>query len=261
MTYDLSDFEEQLGRELRAAAYRRLEARNSRAQARGVYSILLGAVATVALIATAALVIAELRPQPAAAHPFKIIYLEHETRLEIVDVVNDPRAAEQKLREELGIDVTFEVVPTPPELLNEVSGAFSTGSTNLDILFDDTGRSKTIILPQAIDGQMIVYYGRPALRGERYLFSVPSPECGELWARTPQESVARLNEIADTVRYDTYDTGYNLTSEVPVTEIDPDYRLIDTMFLSDHELLVVFSAHLDALGNDRPNCRGSAPQD
>ena len=32
MTHDLSDFEEQLGRELRAAGYRRIEARDSRTQ-------------------------------------------------------------------------------------------------------------------------------------------------------------------------------------------------------------------------------------
>lgn len=260
MTYDLSDFEEQLGRELLAAAYRRLEARNARARFRRAYPILFGPLATVTLVAMAALVIPGLRPQAAAAHPFRIIYLEHEIRLEIVDLVKDPRVAERKLAEELGIDIEFAAVPMPPELLDEIGGAFSSGTTNIQVEFDEAGRSERIILPRMIDGKIIVDYGREAQPGEQYLYTITSPECGELWARTPQKSVARLNELADRVRYDTYDSGYNLNSEVPITEIDPDYRLIDTMFLSDDELLVVFSAHLDALGDDRPNCGWSAPQ-
>lgn len=259
MTHGLSDFEEQLGRELRAAAYRRIEARDSRAPSRRAYPIVLGALAAVVVVAVAAVVISEVRPQPVAAHPFKIIYLEHEIRLEIVDLVEDPRGAEQKLGEELGIDIEFVAVPTPPELLNEVGGAFGSGTTTIGVEFDEAGRSESITLPQVIDGKLSILYGRDALPGEPYHFTVTSPQCGELWDQTPQESVERLDGLAGTVRYDTYDSDYRFTSEVPFTEIDPDYRLIDTMFLSDDKLLVVFSAHLDALGNNRPNCGWSAP--
>ena len=38
------------------------------------------------------------------------------------------------------------------------------------------------------------------------------------------------------------------------THIDPHYRLIDIMYLAQNKILVVFSAHLDTLGADRPNC-------
>ena len=259
MTNDLSDFEEQLGGELRAAAYRRIEARNSRTPASRLYPILIGALATVAVVAIAAFVLVEIRPRPVAAHPFKIIYLEHEIQLEIVDLVNDPRAAERELQEELGIDITFEAVPAPPELLNHVSGSFSTGSTNIEVEYDEAGSSKQIILPQEIDGKLIIYYGRQALPGERYIFGVTSPICREVWAQTPEESAPRVSQLADTIRYDTFDSDYNYHSEVSFTEIDPNYRLIDTMFQSDNELLVVFAAHLDALGTDRPNCGWSAP--
>lgn len=259
MTYDISDFEERLGRELRAAAYRRIEARDSRTPARRLYPILIGALATVAVVAMAAFVLAEIRPRPVAAHPFKIIYLEDEIHLEIVDAVDDPRAAEQELREELGIDVAFEAVPAPPELLNQVSGSFSTGTTNIDVVFDEAGRSKTIILPQQIDGELIIQYGRPALPGERYLYSITSPICREVWAQTPEESAQRVAQYADTIRYDTFDADYNYHSEVSFTEIDRTYRLIDTIFWSDNELLVRYSAHLDAHGTDRPNCGWSAP--
>ena len=254
MTQDLSDFEEQLGKELRTAAYRRVEARGSRTPARRLYPLLIGALATVAVVAIAAFVLAEIRPRPVAAHPFRIVYLEHGIHLEIVDVVSDPRAAEQELQEELGIDITFEAVPAPPELLNQVSGSFSTGSTNIEVEFDAAGRSKTIILPQQIDGELIIQYGRPALPGERYIYGITSPICREVWAQTPEESAQRILQLADTIRYDTFDSDYNYHSEVPFTEIDPDYRLIDTMFWSDNELLVIYSAHLDALGTERPNC-------
>ncbi len=259
MTQDLSDFEEQLGKELRTAAYRRVEARGSRTPARRLYPLLIGALATVAVVAIAAFVLAEIRPRPVAAHPFRIVYLEHEIHLEIVDVVSDPRAAEQELQEELGIDITFEAVPAPPELLNQVSGSFSTGSTNIEVEFDAAGRSKTIILPQQIDGELIIQYGRPALPGERYIYGITSPICREVWAQTPEESAQRILQLADTIRYDTFDSDYNYHSEVPFTEIDPDYRLINTMFWSDNELLVIYGAHLDALGTDRPNCGWSAP--
>ncbi len=259
MTHDLSEFEEQLGGELRAAAYRRIEARDSRTPARRLYPILIGALATVAVVAIAAFVLAEIRPRPVVAQPFKIIYLEHEIHLEIVDLVNDPRAAEQELQEELGIDITFEAVPAPPELLNQVSGSFSTGSTNVEVVFDEAGHSKQIILPQQIDGELIIQYGRPALPGERYIYGITSPICTEVWAQTPEESAQRIPQLADTIRYDTFDSDYNYHSEVSFTEIDRDYRLIDTIFLSDNELLVRFAAHLDALGPDRPNCGWSAP--
>ena len=259
MTQDLSDFEEQLGKELRTAAYRRVEARGSRTPARRLYPLLIGALATVAVVAIAAFVLAEIRPRPVAAHPFRIVYLEHEIHLEIVDVVSDPRAAEQELQEELGIDITFEAVPAPPELLNQVSGSFSTGSTNIEVEFDAAGRSKTIILPQQIDGELIIQYGRPALPGERYIYGITSPICREVWAQTPEESAQRILQLADTIRYDTFDSDYNYHSEVPFTEIDPTSRLINTMFWSDNELLVIYGAHLDALGTDRPNCGWSAP--
>ena len=121
------------------------------------------------------------------------------------------------------------------------------------------GSSKQIILPQKIDGKLIIYYGRPALPGERYIFGVTSPICREVWAQTPEESAQRVPQLADTIRYDTFDSDYNYHSEVSFTEIDANYRLIDTMFMSDNELLVVFAAHLDALGTDRSNCGWSAP--
>ena len=263
MTQDLSDFEEQLGKELRAAAYRRVEARGSRTPARRssprLYPVLIGALATVDVVAIAAFVLAEIRPRPVAAHPFSIVYLEHEIHLEIVDLVSDPRAAERELRGELGIDVTLETVPAPPELLNQVSGSFSTGSTNIEVEFDAAGRSKTIILPQRIDGEFVIQYGRTALPGERYIYSITSPICAEVWAQTPTESAQRIPQLADTIGYDTFDSDYNYYSEVPFTDIDRTYRLIDTMFWSDTELLVVYSAHLDALGTDRPNSGWSEP--
>ncbi len=259
MTQDLSDFEEQLGKELRDAAYRRIEARGSRTAANRLYPVLIGALATVAVVVIASFVLAGIRPRPVAAHPFKIIHLEHEIQLEIVDVVNDPRAAEQELQEELGIDIAFEAVPAPPELLNQVSGSFSTGSTDIELEYDEAGRSKTIILPEQIDGELIIQYGRPAFPGERYIYGITSPICTEVWAQTPEESAQRIPELADAIRYDTFDSDYNYHSEVSFTEIDRTYRLIDTIFLSDNELLVRYSAHLDALGTNRPNCGWSAP--
>ena len=259
MTQDLSDFEEQLGKELRDAAYRRVEARDSRIRTTRLYPVLVGALVTAVVVVIAAFVLEGVQPRPVAAQPFKIVILEHETHLEIVDVVSDPRAAEHELREELGIDITFEAVPAPPELLNQVSGSFSTGSTNIDVELDEAGRSKRIILPQQIDGELIIQYGRQSLPGERYTYSITSPICREVWAQSPEESAHRIPQLADTIRYDTLDSDYNYHSEVSFTEIDPNYRLIDTMFQSDNELLVVFAAHLDALGTDRPNCGWSAP--
>ena len=44
-------------------------------------------------------------------------------------------------------------------------------------------------------------------------------------------------------------------------DINARYRLIDTLFLSGDELLVVYSAHLDALGVTRPNCGWSSPEE
>ena len=58
--------------------------------------------------------------------------------------------------------------------------------------------------------------------------------------------------MADSIRYDTIDADYNYTSGVPRGEVDADYRLIDVTYLSRTELLVVYSAHFDALGTERP---------
>lgn len=74
----------------------------------------------------------------------------------------------------------------------------------------------------------------------------------------PPQAQSRLADLADHIRYDTIDFGYNYTSNVAPAAVDPDYRLIDVLFLSGNELLVVYSAHLDALGTERPNCGWSA---
>ncbi|MDE0700641.1 MAG: hypothetical protein OXH61_07980 [Acidimicrobiaceae bacterium] len=259
MTHDLSDFEQQLGQELRTAAYRQIEARNTKTAARRLYPIFAGAVATIAVVAMAAFVLAYIRPQPVSAHPFKIVHLEHEIRLEIVDLVKDALAAGQELRRELGIDIEFAAVPAPPELLNEVLGASSSGTTTATVIFDETGRSEQIILPREIDGKLTIQYGREAHLGERYLYTATSPICRDLWAQTPHESTERINALADSVRYDTIDSDYNSRTDVPLRAIDPTYRLIDTLFLSQDELLVVYAAHLEALGANRPNCGWSAP--
>ena len=112
MTHDISDFERQLGRELKAAGYRRLQARNSDLQDRRWRPVALtAAVAAATLVAV--LAFAGLRPPAATAHPFKIVYLEDEIRLDVIDVVEDPRSAERELQDELGVDVEFVARPAP----------------------------------------------------------------------------------------------------------------------------------------------------
>ena len=260
MTQDLSDFEQQLGEELRTAAYRRIEARDTRPVAQRWFAVSATGLAAIVVLALAAFVIVDLRPQPASAHPFKIIRLTNEIHLEIIDLVGDPRAAEEELKEELGIDIEFVAVPAPPELLNEVRDVISTGTTTATVIFDEAGRSKRIILPKEIDGKLIIQYGREALLGEQYLYSITSPICRELWGRTPLESLAHIGTLALDVRYDTIDSDYNYRSDIAPTDINPEYRLIDILFLSRDELLVVYAAHLDALGANRPNCGWSNPQ-
>lgn len=259
MTQDLSDFEQQLGQELRAAAYRRIEARDRRPQAQRWFAVPVTALAAIAVLALAVFVIDDIRPEPASAHPFKIIRLANEIHLEIIDLVTDPKAAEAELEEELGIDIEFVAVPAPPELLNEVVGSIGTGNAIPAVVFDESGRSERIILPRAIDGKLTIQYGRETQPGERYIYNVTSPICRDLWTQTPHESTERINALADSVRYDTIDSDYNSHSDVPLRGIDPTYRLIDTLFLSQDELLVVYAAHLDALGTNRPNCGWSTP--
>ena len=259
MTRDLADFEKKLGEELVAAAYRLMEARHERSRVRRLVPIMAGAVATIVFVVLAVFLITEIRPTSVTAQPIEVIHLEHEIILEIVDFVDDPRAAEQKLKEELGIDITFEAVPSPPELVNQVTSALNWGFSSVKLESGEDGRNDRIVLPQTIDGAMIVYYGRPALPGERYLVSDTSPICRELWAQTPAESAPLLPQYADTIRYDIMDANYQYYSELSITEIDPNYRLIETTYMSDNELLVVYSAQLDALGKDRPNCGWSAP--
>ena len=193
-------------------------------------------------------------PGAAVAGPFKVVCLEHEVHLEIVDLVTDPRAAERQLRDELGISVEFSARPAPPELVGHVVAVAGTGTTTARVVFDDTGRSERIVLPRKIDGALTVYYGRNARAGERYHATVTSSVCIELWAMSPQQAQERLVGLADHIRYDTIDADYNHNSDVALAEVDPDYRLIDVMYLSSAELLVVYSAHLDALGPERPNC-------
>ena len=75
---------------------------------------------------------------------------------------------------------------------------------------------------------------------------------------SPHQAQGRLADLAARIRVDTIDSDYNYTSNVVPAAVDPDYRLIDVLFLSSDELLVVYSAHLDALGTDRSNCGWSA---
>ena len=254
MTQDLSEFEQQLGQELRAAAYRRIEAEHRKPLHSRWFAVPVTGLAAIVVLALAVLVIADLRPQPASAHPFRIIRLANEIHLEIIDVVTDPRSAEEELTEELGIDIEFVAVPAPPELLNQVTGTTSTGTTGTSVIFDEAGRSERIILPKEIDGKLVIQYGREAVPGERYLYNITSPICRDLWGLTPSESTALVEALAPKVRYDTIDSDYNDHSDLDPAEINPEYRLIDTLFFADDELLVVYSAHLDALGANRPNC-------
>ena len=144
--------------------------------------------------------------------------------------------------------------PASPELVDQVVGAASTGTTAALVIFDDAGRSERVVLPRTVHGTLTIHYGREARPGEHYRVNITSPACRELWATTPQQAAARLAELADRIRYDTIDADHRQTSDVAPTQIDPHYRLIDIMFLARNEILVVFSAHLDALGTNRPNC-------
>ena len=254
MTHDLSDFEQQLGRELQAAAHRRIEAGHTGLLARHRSRVPLAVAAAIAAVVIGWAVFASLRPGPAIAHPFEIVYLDNEIHLEIVDLVHDPRASERELADELGIEVEFVAVPVPAELIGQFVGVASSGTTAARVIFDATGRSERVVLPHDVDGELIIRYGREARPGERYHINITSPVCGEVWAMTPRQASARLAELAEHVRYDTFDSDYNYAADVAPAEVDPDYRLIDTILLSQNELLVVYSAHLDALGTERPNC-------
>ena len=256
MTHDLSDFEQQLGRELQAAARRRIETRQTSLGARRRRRVGLVA-ATAAAVAVALVMFAFVRPESAVADLFNIVYLEEEIHLEIVGLVEDPRAGERELRDEFGIEVEFVALPAPPELIGQVVGAASTGTTAVQVVFDDAGRAQRVVLPRKIDGMLTVQYGRESRAGERYDVTVTSPVCRELWAQTPGQAAARLAELADSIRYDAVDSDYSYASDVALTDVDPGHRLIDTTYLSQHELLVVYSPHLDALGVERPNCEWS----
>ena len=187
-----------------------------------------------------------------------MIYLADEVHLEIIDLVRDPSAAERDLHAELNIAVELVALPAPPELVGHVVGAASTGTTTAYVVYDLAGRSERIVMPREIDGTLIIQYGRRARADERYEVNVTSPVCEELWEMSPHQALRRLADLADHIRYDTIDSDYDYTSNVAPAAVDPDYQLIDVVFLSGNELLVVYSAHLDALGTDRPNCGWSA---
>jgi hypothetical protein len=257
MTHDISDFERQLGRELRAAGHRRLQARSSNFWIRRWRPVALtAAVAAATLVAVLAL--AGLRPPAATAHPFKVVHLEDGIRLDVIDVVEDPRSAEQELQDELGVDVEFVARPAPPELVDQVVSVSSTGTTSARPVFGDDGRAERFVLPREIDGRLSIQYGRPAQPGEDYHVTITSPACHELWAQAPRQAAARLAELSDNIRYNTVDSDYKHESDVALDDIDPGYRLVDIMFLSQDELLVVYAAHLDALGANRPQCGWSS---
>lgn len=253
MTQDISDFERQLGRELRAAGYRRLQARSPDLQIRRWRPVALTA-AVAAMTLVAVLAFAGLRPPAATAHPFKVVYLEDEIRLDVIDVVEDPRSAEQELQDELGVDVAFVALPAPPELVDQVVSVSSTGTTDVQPVFGDDGRAERFVLPREIDGRLSIHYGRQAQPGEDYDVTITSPVCHELWAQAPRQAAARLSELSDSIRYNTVDSDYKHEPDVTPDDIDPGYRLVDIMFLSQDELLVVYAAHLDALGASRPEC-------
>ena len=253
MTHDISDFERQLGQELRAAGHRRRQTRRSNLLIRQWKPITLTAAAAAATL-VAVLALAGLRPPAATAHPFKVVYLENEIRLDVIDIVEDPRSAEQELRDELGVDVEFVALPAPPELVDQVVSISSTGTTSAQPVFGDDGRAERFVLPREIDGQLSIHYGRQAQSGEDYDVTITSPLCLELWAQAPRQAAARLGELSDDIRYSTVDSDSKHESDVTPDDIDPGYRLVDVMFLSQDELLVVYAAHLDALGANRPEC-------
>lgn len=82
-----------------------------------------------------------------------------------------------------------------------------------------------------------------------------------MWLSPSACRPGRIATLASEVRYDTIDFDYNLDADVAPKDINARYRLIDTLFLSGDELLVVYSAHLDTLGVTRPNCGCSSPEE
>ena len=128
----------------------------------------------------------------------------------------------------------------------------------MQAVFGDDGRAERFVLPREIDGQLSIHYGRHAQPGEDYDVTITSPVCHELWAQTPRQAAARLAELADNIRYNTVDSDYRHEPDVTPDDIDPGHRLVDIMFLSQDELLVVYAAHLDALGANRPQCGWSS---
>ena len=172
--------------------------------------------------------------------------------------LEDPRSAERELQDELGVDVEFVARPAPPELVDQVVSVSSTGTTNAQPVFGDDGRAERFVLPREIDGQLSIHYGRQAQPGEDYDVTITSPVCHELWAQAPRQTAARLAELSDNIRYNTVDSDYRHHTDVTPDDVDPGYRLVDIMFLSQDELLVVYAAHLDALGASRPQCGWSS---
>lgn len=247
---NLDDYQERLGRQLVAAAYRkRQQAETGRS---GVPRLLiLAVVVLVVAVATVGLIAIPLRP--AAADVFVITRLEDEVQLAVVDIITDPAEVESQLENELNLTTELRAIPVPPQLEGKIIATGSTGDVSPEVTFDVDSTIEQIILPEGFNGDLLIEYGRKSQSDEPYEATTTDPICSELWARTLAETKTRLAKLAVTVRYETIDTDGFATIDVSASQIDPSYRLIDIAYLATDEVLVTYAGDLD-VRPIHPNC-------
>lgn len=249
---DLEQFKSELGVQLIAAALRRSNGSLPQRAPRGRRMVPVAAAAVVLFAASA--LAPFLRPGSADAETFEITASDQFIRLEIVDLIADPKLAEEQLLREAGIESVFVQVPTDAELVGRIVGMGTTGTLEPVISSDEGDFISAIELPAHPDGLLTVMYGRPAEPGESYEANVTHGLCRDLFGQTLDDGLADLRTIRPTVvaRIDLPNQRRDLTD---LSLIPDDYLITMVHTISDENVRVwVSPAPLTAAQLDQ-GCR------
>lgn len=238
----LDDFRNELGRELVAAAYRTNKP-PARARTSGLRpSRVIGAVATLVVVAVAALGVLVARPDSASAQVFRIRTVETGTILDVIDIVEDPDEVVDQLQNEIDLAAEMFAVPVPNQLVGQLVAVASSGDSMPVTVFNDVGTVERVELPTDFEGTLLIEYGRPADGAEFYAATLTDPICADLYGAPPADIIDTITSLATEVQFEVVDKTGRVTVDVPVGQLPAAGGLVDITYLNSQSLLATFAA-------------------
>ena len=216
---------------------------------------LLLAAAAVILIAAVVTVTPLFRPAPVAAETLEVTRTQDNVRIRVTDIVTDPDALVIQLKEEADLTAEFYPVPVDPRLVGQIKTVSTTGTGDLNVVFNSDRVVTEVTAAAGMTGTLIVEYGIAAQPGEYYQLAIPDARCVNFYGRTSGEIGNELTETFPNSQYELVNEQDISLTDLTAGDIPSTALLADITPSSTSSHLVLFVSDL----NQEPAHENCAP--